>query len=526
MSTESGHITSTFKDALIYGLAGVLGKAAGFIMLPVYAHYLRGEGYGIISMIDVVLSALGVLIGYGISGAMRRFYFQKDSDDLKNIFISTNITLMIILVTCITLPALIFAEPIALLAFGKAGLGHYLVLGMITFIFSTSGVNAENYILIRQKSLLFSILSLAKLIIGLSLNIYYVVMLEKGVLGFLYSNLITGMLFAVITHAYVYYLVGFHFNALDAKEILRFSLPLVPGYTAMFFRVNTDRMVLRTYLGLTQLGAYEMILKFVTLLVVFITDPLSKSWDVKRMEVCDTQEGPVYMSRMFTYTMALSFFLGLILALEIPLVLRVLTPEEFWLGGGIVVLAIISRLFMDSYYHFFFGLLYAKLTYKVSIIQFSTAMLSVFLNLMLIRHYGILGAVFASSAVNGAQAVLGYFMARRYYLIPFEWGKLGTMFGLFLSLYLVINQITLEGTVLGTLLTGYAAEPLRSVFHVLHLDSFRDGKLVNHVIHNIPLMFEGMIKLISAFSFFVILPFIGILPREIHFRTKAAIIPR
>ncbi len=525
MNPESEHIRSTFKSAFIYSGASIMGKAVGFIMLPVYAHYLRGEGYGIISMIDVVLSMLGMLIGYGISGAMRRFYFQKETVLQKNVFISTNVSLMFLLVVVVTLPSLLFAEPIAALVFGKEGLGYYLVLGMFAFMADTTSRNAENYILIRQQAILFSLISLSRLVVGLSLNIYFIVILHMGVLGFLYSNLITAALFTVITHGYVFCLTGLHFDKSDAKDILRFSLPLLPGYIAMFFRLKTDRIVMMKYLGLAQLGAYEMVLKFVSLLVVLITDPFMKSWDVKRMEVCEREEGPGYMSKMFTYHMAISFFIGLILALETPLILKLLTPEEFWLGSEIVVLAVLSRLFMDSYYHFFFGLVYAKVTYKVSVIQFSTALFNVLLNILLIKYWGIIGAVLTSTVVNGLQAFLAYFIARKYYKIPFEWGKLASMSCIGLVMYLAINQVYLEGTGAGSWLIMVAEGPLTLLLCILHLDTFMDGKFAMYVTNHIPLMFESLIKLLSACLFIVILPMFGILPKKISLRTDPALMP-
>ena len=94
---SSKDIKSTFKHAFIYSGASILGKAVGFIMLPVYAHFLRGEGYGIIGMIDVVLSVLTLLIGYGISGALLRYYFEKETVRQKNVLVSTTIILMFLL---------------------------------------------------------------------------------------------------------------------------------------------------------------------------------------------------------------------------------------------------------------------------------------------------------------------------------------------------------------------------------------------------------------------------------------------
>lgn len=520
MKKESYHVKKTIKNAFVYSGASVMGKAVGFIMLPVYAHYLRSEGYGIVGMIDVVISALSLLIGYGISGAMRRFYFQKETVDQKNIFVSTNITLMFILVSVVTIPPLIFSQSIAHFVFGKEGFGYYLILGMIAFMTDTAARNAENYVLIRQQSYLYFLIQAGRLVIGLFLNIYFIVILNMGVLGFLYSSMIIGTLFMFINHVYVYYLVGFHFKKSDAIDILKFSAPLLPGYIAMFFRLRTDRIILMKYLGLAQLGAYEMMLKFVSILVFVVTDPLMNSWDVKRIEICEKEEGPSYMSKMFTYHMAVSIFLGLVISLEIPLVLRLLTPNEFWVGSEIVAFAVLSRLALDSYYHFYFGLIYSKITYKVSITQFVAAFLNILLNLFMIKYWGIMGAVITSTAVNALQAFMGYIMARKYYKIDFEWNKLSVMLCIVLIMYLAASKISLEGTTLSLWLTSAISEPITLLFGIVQLDRFHNGKLLLYFINNFPLLLECLLKLLFSCGFILLLLMLRIVPGRISLRSE------
>lgn len=518
--TPTSHIKSTFRHTLIYSGATILSKAIGFIMLPVYAHYLRGEGYGIIGMIEVTVSVLVVFIGYGISGAMRRFYFQKSDESARHIFVSTNIILMFFMVIVVVIPALIFSEPIARLSFGKDGMGYYIFLALLTFIAETTASNAGNYIIIRRESLLYSAISIFQLFIGLSLNIYFIVHLELGVLGYLYSGLTVGIVFTLIMHAYAFYHVGLHFNAADAREILAFSLPLIPGYVAMFIRTNTDRVMIRTYLGLTQLGAFEMLFKFATLIGVFFSIPFMRSWDVKRFEICEQPDGPLIMARMFTYQLAVNLMIGLVLALQIPIMLRLLTPPEFWLGGGIALLAVWSRIIMDAFSQFNFGVVYAKRMFSISVIQFIAAGLSVTLCFLLIKPYGIWGAVIATCLVSTVQCIIALVLSKRYYPIPYEWVKVALMIGSAAILFTVIDMISVKGTSFGIYLDDHLSGPLRDIFTTLSLDKVKDGKLMRYVIDNIPLVFEAGIKFLLSFGFVLTLPLIGVLPADMYKRLR------
>ena len=509
----SKHIKSTLKHAFIYSGASILGKAVGFIMLPVYAHFLRGEGYGIIGMIDVVLSVLTLLIGYGITGALQRYYFEKETVQEKNILVSTTIILMFMLVLIVCLPVLLLNKQIAYIAFGKYGIEYYITLAVLTFIADMTSKNAEAYILIRQQSIFFSVLSLSRLILGLSLNIYLIVYLRLGVLGYLYSGLIVAIVFTAIMHLNALIRVGLHFDRRDAKAILKFSLPLLPGYLMMFIRINADRVILRTYLGLTQLGAFEMLFKFATLIGVLITEPFGKIWGVKRFEICDLKEGSQTMARVFTFQLAIMMFLGLVLSLEIPLILKILTPEEFWLGGMIAFLAVMSRIILASYYHMFFGLLYSKLTYKISIIQFISAALNVLANLVLIKYYGILGAVIASCIVNLIQCVIAYFMSKGYYHIPFEWNRVFQMVLIAVVLFFGIDFISVTKIGISGWLDSTFGPVVVNIIEFFHLHNFKDGKLLLYAVGNIPVIADGCIKLCLSFTFLFGLIFIGVIPK-------------
>jgi O-antigen/teichoic acid export membrane protein len=515
--TESIAIKSTFKHALIYSGSNIIGKAVGFIMLPVYANFLRGEGYGILGMIDVVLSFMTLFIGHGISGAMTRFYFQRDSEDERNCFISTNLLIMLILVFIVSSPALILNGLIAKLAFGTSDLNYdyYITIAVLTFIADMSGSNAKNYLIIRKKSILFSAASILKLGLTLILNIYLIVFLKLGVLGYLYSGLISGVIFSLFYHLYVFISVGFYFKKDDCLDILKFSLPMLPGFIAMFIRNNVNRVIIRTNMGLSELGAFEMLFKFATLIGILITDPFGKSWGVKRLEICEKPEGPSTIARVYTLQLSLMLFIGLILSLQIPIILRILTPAEFWLGGYLAFFAVLSRIIMASYLHFVFPLIYAKVTYKISIIQFASAVLSIPVNYFLIRYYGLIGAIFGSCILGLFQCLIAHIFARKYYHIPFETINIVKLLIITVFLFFIINSISFSKTDYGIILDRIFKTSILGLIEFFHLDNIRNGKIIISVTKNIPLIIDAMTKFLLSLIFIPSIFLSGIIPKEI-----------
>lgn len=477
-------------------------------MLPIYAHYVGGEGYGIMGMIDVVLSMTQALIGYGISGAMRRHYFEKESESARNIFVSTNIAVMFLVVIVVTIPALFFSESIAYFALGKENMGFYFTLAFCIFIADMTSKNAEQYILIRQQSILYTSLAISRLFIVFGLNIYFIVYLKMAVLGYLWTNLISAILFSFIMHGYAFYHVGFHYNRSNAIETLRFSIPLVPGSIAMFLRGNADRIILRHFLGLAELGTYEMLFKFATLIGIIIVEPFEQSWDIKRYEICKLQEGPTTIAQIFTLEMALIFFAGIILSLEIPLILKILTPNDFWISSHIAALAVLSRVLWAASSHFAFGIFYSKKMHILSNYQILMAGFSVLVNWWLIKYHGLMGALLANCVIAIGQNICYYYASQKYYFIPFEWFRLLYMFCVACALFFLIDQISFGPD---NIIYHFIEDHLRTGINFSYIGQI---EILSRLLQNMPIVMEGIVKFLASFVFLFMLLIIDINPKK------------
>lgn len=483
-------------------------------MLPIYASHLGAEGYGIVDMINVVVSALTVFVGYGITGAMNRFYYEKETDFEKKTLVSTTLILMFCLVLICSLPFLLFSKELSYLAFGKSGLELYLIIGIVSFIFDMASSSASGYIFIKQKSQFFTIISTLKLVVGLSLNIQFIVIQKMGVLGVLYSGLISAILFFLVVQTYAFRDVGFRFSMDQSKVILKYSIPLIPGYIAMFLRSNADRVILGKSLGLGELGVYSMLLTFSSLVSVFLLTPFFNVWNNKRFEICQQPDGAAIMAKVFTSHLVIMFLFGLILALQIPLLLGIMTPKEFWVPGEYAYLAVVSVIMFASYYHVQFGMSYAKVTMKMSMVQIYTAIVSVVLNLILIQYIGILGALIATLFVYTFQSALSYYLSKKYFQIPFEWGKIAKIVISATVMFMLCNSVTLVNTEFGMLLREQLAPALTSTFSALHLNELKDGKLLAFVLGNFSLVVDGIVKLLLSFLYVPVLLFLGILSKD------------
>lgn len=479
-------------------------------MLPIFAHYLGTEGYGIFGMIDVITSILTVVVGYGLLGGMQRFYYERETEDEKNTLMSSAIIVTVFIVFIVCIPAIILKKQISFIAFGSEDLSYYVFLAVVSFFFEMTAMSASGYLLIKQKSMLFTLFSIKRFFLSFVLNIYFLIYLEMGVLGLLYSALISVIVYSALLHWYAIKFTGIKFSMSDARDIVKFNLPLIPGYAAGLVRNDADRVILRAFLGLSQLGTYNMLLKFSSLIALFIVQPFLRIWAVKRLEVCEEPDGPVLMARMFTFQFALMLFAALVIALEVPLILKIMTPEKFWVPGSFALLAALSKVLFGAYFHFNFGLIYEKITYKISMVQIAAAVFGVLLNIVFIKYFNIFGALVASNATILFQCVLVHQISKKYYAIPFEWFKVVGLFVMTSLLFLFINSLEISKYMDYSTFVGIVSEFIVDIIVVFPFEITRDS-LSEQIVIALPYVIEGVAKSIMSLSYLGVLMVCGLI---------------
>ena len=183
------------RHSAVYGLANILDRVVGFLMIPVYTRFLTPADYGVLELIYMTINFIGMIVGLGIETAVSRFYFDYDNQKSRNKVISTAILgygSMILVILFLLLP---FSEQMAKNILDSSDYAMFFVVAMIALALDMIIHIAYVYLRVRQKSVLLMVFSILRTVTALGLNIYFVVFAKKGVYGILLSTLITCLLY-------------------------------------------------------------------------------------------------------------------------------------------------------------------------------------------------------------------------------------------------------------------------------------------------------------------------------------------
>lgn len=423
------------RHSLTYGLATVLSRVAGFFMIPLYTHYLGPNDYGILQLVGITIEAIGIVLGFGVAGAVYRYYFETKDPDQQKIVMST---------AFLGVPFIAFAgfglfatqsALLASLALESAGQWHYIVIALITLWFNQILELVSTYLRVKEQSTQVLLLSVSKLVVSLSLNIYFVAIAQIGVIGIFLSNMIAGGIFAICLYPVLLHKIGFSFSWPLARKMLRFGLPITPANLASLVVNTSDRFFLKAFQSLTEVGIYSLGYRLGSMVFYFVRVPFMQIWEPRRYLLFRDGASPEIFAKIATYFWGLMCFVGIAISILIKDVIKILSPAEYWFAAAIAPAVVLCYIIYAMDMHMGFGILVKKKTEYWTYVNLSVAALNLLLNYWWIGHYGMWGAV-AATFVSVCLKIMGlHFISQKLFAIPFEWLRMAVIILLGMATY-------------------------------------------------------------------------------------------
>jgi O-antigen/teichoic acid export membrane protein len=429
-------VLSVGKHSLVYVIGQAISRAVGFLMIPVYTSYIARSHYGAMELIEILTATCVMMIAMGVGDGMSRFYYaEKDEADRQRV-----VSTVILGFGVLGLPLVLLLMALApWICIGLLEDPNYTLCLQIAFAATWFAMLCEvgyTYLRMRYKARLFVIITTAQLVLALSLNIYFVVFARLGILGIFYSTLISQGVTGITLAALILHGTGIRFSTTMLRKLVLFGLPLVPPHAGLMLGFSSNRFFLRwfTYAdpaaALALVGVFALGHKFGVIVNRFINVPFNSFWGPRRLEllVRDEPHARETVARMCTYATAVSVWFALFLTATIQPVVALVVEKSYADCATVVPFVALAYIAIGLETHFKTGILYARRTIWdtwISVIALAVVLLW---NYLFVPRFGLVGAATSNLAGFAVRVALIYYISQRLYPIPFEIGRLTTLF--------------------------------------------------------------------------------------------------
>jgi len=413
-------IKNLIKHSSIYSIGELSKIAIAFLLLPIYTRFLIPEEYGILELITILGSIFSIFFSLSMySGFQKTYLYDSNTKKEKKEALSTALMFVITNSVIMFSIAFLFSKDITLLIFGDIGNQYFVKLVFLVTLFQTFTVIPQSFMIAENKSKLFVIISLIQTIINMSLNIFFVAYLKKGIEGILFGNLITMALIGSVLTIWLFNKAGFVVNLKWLKTMLSFSFPMVFSYLASFILTMSDRFILNMFSSLTQLGLYGLGYKIGMILNIAIVSPFMGAYSPFCFTIAKEKGHKEIFSRVFLYTAIVMTIAALSLALFSKDILRIATTPEYFEAYKVVIYVTLSYAIYCTTAVLASGINITGKTIYASLTVILAAIINIILNFILIPKYGMIGAAIATLISYFMQWVFIYTFSQRLYNIPY-----------------------------------------------------------------------------------------------------------
>jgi O-antigen/teichoic acid export membrane protein len=420
------------KQSFVWGIGGVLIKAASFVMLPLYTHYLAPREYGIWELLDLLMSLLGMLLNIGLTTAVLKYYAAAETSEDRRRVISTSFVFalltgsIVFTIGCAVIPVATHA----LFGPGVSSLYLFLSFGFAVMAY----VAAVPYTLMRAQNRAELLVSYdtVGMVVMLALNIYFVVVLKLGVLGVLLSPLLVGTVKTIVLFYWTRHDIGLSIDPKRLRQLLVFGGPLVLSNLTMFALNFSDRFFLREFRSLEAVGIYAVGYKFGYMLNFLVIQPFNMMWQARMFVIHKQDDHQRIFRHMFVLYSLVLIGVGLGLALFGSTAIQILVDQRYVGATAIIPIVTLAYVFLGVGYFLQAGMFLASRTMLIGIVSAAAGIGNLILNYVLIRSFGMAGAAWATLLGFLILAVGSYIFSQR--VCPLSLGLERMLKALFLAI--------------------------------------------------------------------------------------------
>ncbi len=436
-----GLIGKLAGQTAIYGISSIVVRMLSYLLFPYYTHILGREAYGVVTDIYALIPFALVVLTMGMESSYFRFAAKTDEAGKRHLFATTwGITSLA--ATLFALIVILLHRPIgAALGYVYVENPMYIVLMALIVMFDVWATIPFSRLREQGRAVRFVSLKIVGIVIQVVLAVFF------GEIGWLTQTsfgvgwvFVANLVSSIATWLLILPMCDRVIPRVDWRQlrtILAYSMPLLIGGVAGTAGEFIDRQFIKILtpdnVAFEQLGVYGAVTKIAVVMLLFTqmyrlaAEPFFLS-DFRKEEFVETNAAAL----KYYVMVSMAIFLGIALFKD---VFALLAGPEFRQGVYILPVILIGHMLAGVWLNLSFWYKREEKTRYAIYVTFVGLIFNVIANLALIPRMGYYGAAWARLIGEAAMVGVSWWLNRKYFPTPYQWGRIGEYVLLGLVLY-------------------------------------------------------------------------------------------
>lgn len=399
--------TEFAKNTAILTVGKICTQFINFFLLPLYTVSLSTEEYGTYDLLITYGTLFLPLVNWQLDQGLFRFVLDQRGNkvNLSNIFSTLSISSM--------MQSIVYAILYLLIAPRLHMENTYFLLFYV--ILQIFVALLLQFVRGLGKSANYALASFISATITIIFSILTLVVFKMGVEGLYLSCLIAQVITIIYllfsSRAWEYFSVK-KYNISLLKEIMRYSLPLIPNNLSWWVINASDRTIISYFIGTAANGIYSVASRFSHAFISFY-NILNLSWTETVSLHFNDEDRDEFLTETMTALYKMFASACFLIIAIMPFIFNILINVKFKSAYNHILILMYAMLFRVVVGLYSCVYIAEKKAGKIATTTFAAAIINIVVNLLLINKIGIYAASFSTLIAFSSMAIIRYIDVNR-----------------------------------------------------------------------------------------------------------------
>lgn len=409
------------KDVVIYALPMFLARAVSLLLLPIYTRQLGTTDFGFVEFVAAASTIFLLILPLEINQAVGRLLPESNSIERLRKIIATSLWFTFFIFTLFGCLIYLFRFQLLELVNLSNNYAQYITL-VCGYFLTLALVNLlQVQFRFTNQAKASVVINMAVVLTNVVLVIYFVNFDKLGIEQYFLSQIVSGVVGTLI--GLTIFVRNFRILPLLTdidgavlRELLSYSLPIVLSSIGVVLAGSVDRLMVGSYLGLSELGNYGVALRLSAIIGLgfYVISSAMTPMVYREHENAETKK---LIAKIFQITVYCIITLLIIIILYAENIIILLVGDGFIEASNYVFYLVLSAAIANLYI-FFLGMDIAKKTKLLSKINLLSGALGAAGSVIFVPLIGIWGAVI-STLISNIFRLAGYaYFSQKIYFTP------------------------------------------------------------------------------------------------------------